>query len=144
MSTAEELQVLLDTERVAHAETLQTGLAWKRYCEAERAANTPIHLTLMDPRHPLESLMEAAQRAVRAKAELAKIARDLLSGVPTSPPDALRARVDELDYQSQNDETLWRRRAEALAAYVLGCDDSTAGGARGIVEGACSHLVWKL
>lgn len=38
---------------------------------------------------------------------------------------------------------VWRRRAEALASYVLGRDTPIAAGARHIVVGNCSGYVWE-
>lgn len=40
-------------------------------------------------------------------------------------------------------DAAWRARAEALASYVLGRDDSTAAGARHIVVGNHVGYVWE-
>lgn len=54
-------------------------------------------------------------------------------GPPVAPPTPLGAEASA---------GMWKRRAEALASYVLGCDDAVAGGARSIVSGTGSGYHW--
>jgi hypothetical protein len=52
------------------AEATTRGLGWQRQCEAERMAVSEVHLLLMDPSAPFDSLPAAAKRVVAERADL--------------------------------------------------------------------------